>query len=202
MLELPQNCLVDRFIPKKTFYERVNISTTLKQEFINKLEKIIWKYKISQDNLNIAKTDEVEEIEIFEIFLKEKCDIKNLIKVITISIPYSILFKITYKDDYRFAIKYEDNIIQTEWNEKINLSIDGIDLKAVYENFVRKIANINNNYMDVKQELEKIKQIEVLEKELNKLKTNIQKEKQFNRKVEWNKEIIELEKELEALKSE
>ena len=42
MLELPKNCVVDSFIPKKTFYERVNISTTLKQEFINKLEKIIW----------------------------------------------------------------------------------------------------------------------------------------------------------------
>ena len=39
MLELPKNCEVDSFIPKKTFYERVNISTTLKQEFINKLEK-------------------------------------------------------------------------------------------------------------------------------------------------------------------
>ena len=70
MLELPQNCLVDRFIPKKTFYERVNISTILKKEFIDNLEKIIWKYKISQDNLNITKTDKIEEIEILELFLK------------------------------------------------------------------------------------------------------------------------------------
>ena len=129
MLELPKNCVVDSFIPKKTFYERVNISTTLKQEFINKLEKIIWKYKISQDNLNIAKTDEVEEIEIFELFLKEKCDVKNIIKVITISIPYPIVIEIKYDNEYRYAIKYENDIIQSEWNENIKLSINGLDLK-------------------------------------------------------------------------
>ena len=145
MLELPKNCVVDSFIPKKTFYERVNISTTLKQEFINKLEKIIWKYKISQDNLNIAKTDEVEEIEIFELFLKEKCDVKNIIKVITISIPYPIVIEIKYDNEYRYAIKYENDIIQSEWNENIKLSINGLDLKAVYENFVKQIANIENN---------------------------------------------------------
>lgn len=202
MLELPKNCEVDSFIPKKTFYERVNISTTLKQEFINKLEKIIWKYKISQDNLNIAKTDEVEEIEIFELVLKEKCDVKNIIKVITKEIAYPILFKINYKNEYMYAIKYESDIIQTEWNENIEISINGLDLNAVYENLVKQIAGIDNNSIDVKKELEKIKEIELLEKEINKLKSNIEKEKQFNRKVELNKKVRKLEKEMEALKSE
>ena len=202
MLELPKNCVVDSFIPKKTFYERVNISTTLKQEFINKLEKIIWKYKISQDNLNIAKTDEVKEIEIFELVLKEKCDVKNIIKVITKEIAYPILFKINYKNEYMYAIKYESDIIQTEWNENKEISINGLDLNAVYENLVKQIAGIDNNSIDVKKELEKIKEIELLEKEINKLKSNIEKEKQFNRKVELNKKVRKLKKEMEALKSE
>ena len=202
MLELPQNCLVDRFIPKKTFYERVNISTILKKEFIDNLEKIIWKYKISQDNLNITKTDKIEEIEILELFLKEKCDVKNIIKVITIEIPYPILFKINYKNEYMYAIKYESDIIQTEWNENKEISINGLDLNAVYENLVKQIAGIDNNSIDVKKELEKIKEIELLEKEINKLKSNIEKEKQFNRKVELNKKVRKLEKEMEALKSE
>ena len=122
MLELPQNCLVDRFIPKKTFYERVNISTTLKQEFINKLEKIIWKYKISQDNLNIAKTDEVEEIEIFELVLKEKCDVKNIIKVITREIAYPILFIVKFNEEFQYAIKYKDNIYFSDWDNNIKFN--------------------------------------------------------------------------------
>ena len=201
-MKLPIKCNVDKFIPKKTFYEKVQLSSAIKQEMIEKLDKIYWKYKISQENTNIVKTEEIEEIEVFEMILKERYNAQNIINIITKSIPYPILFKINYKNDYRYAIKYENDIIQTEWNENIDLSINGMDLKTVYENFVRQIANIDNNFTDVKQELAKIKQIEELEKEINKMKNNIQKEKQFNKKVELNKKLIELEKEMEALKDE
>ena len=40
MIELPLSCVVDKFIPKKTFYERVNISNSIKGEFTEKLSKI------------------------------------------------------------------------------------------------------------------------------------------------------------------
>lgn len=201
-MKLPIKCIVDKFIPKKTFYEKVQLSSAIKQEMIEKLDKIYWKYKISQENTNIVKTDEIEEIEVFEMILKERYNAQNIINIITKSIPYPILFKINYNNEYRYAIKYENDIIYSEWNENIEISLNGLDLNRVYENFVKQVANIDNNYIDVKQELAKIKQIEVLEKELNRLKTNIQKEKQFNRKVELNKKIIELEKELEVLKGE
>ena len=94
MIKLPKKCVVDKFIPKKIFYEKVNLSSSLKQEFVDKVDKIYWKYKISEDTLNISKTENVEEIEIFEITLKEKVDCKNIIKVITKNIPYIILFEI------------------------------------------------------------------------------------------------------------
>ena len=83
MIELPRACVVDKFIPKKTFYEKVNISNSIKEEFIEKLSKIYWRYKLSEDTINISKTDNVEEIEIFELELKEKYNSKSLIKTIT-----------------------------------------------------------------------------------------------------------------------
>ena len=36
-MELPKTCLVDRSIPKKTFYEKVNISNSIKEEFIENI---------------------------------------------------------------------------------------------------------------------------------------------------------------------
>ena len=41
----------------------MNISNSIKEEFIDKLSKIYWKYKISEDTINISKTENVEEIE-------------------------------------------------------------------------------------------------------------------------------------------
>lgn len=198
MISLPKNCEVNKFIPKKTFYEKVNISSSAKQDFIDKLEKIYWKYKLSEDTINITKTEDVEEIEIFELVLKEKCDVKSLIKVITKEIPYIILFIIKYNDEFQYAIKVDDNILITSWNEEKDFKFIGFNLKEVYNDIVRKIIN-DNSTDNIKYVLEINKQREELEKKINTLKSKINREIQFKKKVELNHELRMLEKELEEL---
>ena len=44
MIELPNSCKVNKIIPKKIFYEKVNVSNLIKKEFVEKLSKIYWKY--------------------------------------------------------------------------------------------------------------------------------------------------------------
>lgn len=199
MIELPKECIVDKFIPKKIFYEKVNLSTNLKQEFVDKLDKIYWKYKISEDTLNISKTENVEEIEIFELTLKEKVNCQNIIKVITKNIPYIILFEICYNDEVQYAIKYNDDIYFTNWNEKINFNFNGIDLNVVYENIIRSVTNISEQNNNINVELEKSKKLKEIQRKIERLEGKIKTEKQFNKKVELNKNILELKKQKEEL---
>lgn len=201
MVQLPKECEVNKFIPKKTFYEKVNISSSAKQGFIDKLEKIYWKYKLSEDTINITKTEDVEEIEIFELVLKEKCDVKSLIKVITKEIPYIILFVIKYNDEFQYTIKVDDNILTTNWNEEKEFNFTGINLKEVYNNIVRKIIN-DDSTDNIKDVLEINKQKEELEKKISILRNKINKEVQFKKKVELNQELRVLEKELEEIVNE
>lgn len=198
MINLPSNCEVNKFIPKKTFYEKVNISSTAKQDFIDKLEKIYWKYKLSEDTINVTKTEDVEEIEIFELVLKEKCDVKSLIKVITKEIPYVILFIIKYNNEFQYAIKVNDNILITSWNEEKDFKFIGLNLKEVYNDIVRKIIDDASTENIIKI-LETNKQIQELEKKINMLKNKISKEVQFKKKVELNQELRNLKHELEEL---
>lgn len=197
MIELPKSCEVNRFIPKKTFYEKVSISSSVKQYF-TELEKIYWKYKISEDTMNITKTTDIEEIEIFELALKEKCDIKNIINIITKKIPYIILFIIIYNDEFQYAIKFKEDILLTDWNEEKDFNFVGINLKEVYNNIIRKFINDKSNE-NIGEIIERNKQIEELKKKISVLKNKINKEVQFNRKVELNIELISLEKELEEV---
>ena len=198
MIKLPESCEVNKFIPKKTFYEKVNISSSVKQDFIDKLEKIYWKYKLSEDTINITKTDDVEEIEIFELVLKEKCDIKSLIKVITKEISYIILFLVKFNDEFQYAIKVDDNILITNWNEEKDFKFVGFNLKEVYNDIVRKIIN-DETTNNIEYVLEINKKKEELEKKINSLKSKINKEVQFKKKVEFNQELRKLENELEEL---
>ena len=199
MIELPKECIVNKVVPKKIFYDNVNMTNTIKQEFINKVEKIIWKYKISEENINISKTENVEEIEIFELNLKEKCEVKILIKAITKEISYPILFFISFNEEFQYAIKYKDNIYFSEWNKNIKFNFVEFDLEKVYENIVKAITNIENNVKNIQEELDKQQEIIRIQNEINKLENQIKKEQQFNRKVEINRRILELKQKLEGL---
>lgn len=200
-MKLPKSCEVNKFIPKKTFYEKVNISNSIKQDFVDKLEKIYWKYKLSESTINIRKAEEIEEIEIFELVLKEKCNVKNLIKTITKEIPYIILFIINYNDEVKYAIKVGDDILTTEWNEEIEFEFVGLNLKEVYDNVVRKFINDDSNE-SINDIIEINKQKNELNKKIEILKNKIKHEVQFNKKVELNQELRKLERELTILNGE
>ena len=199
MISLPKNSEVNKLLPKKLFYEKVYITSHIKQEFVEKIEKIIWKYKIAESNINVLKTEVVEEIEIFEIILKEKYNAKNILKIITKEIPYPILFMIKYENEFQYAIKYEEDIFFTEWDNELSFSFMGLNLEKIYENIVKVIANIEENTKSLKNELEKKQEIAKIENEIIKLENQIRKEQQFNRKVELNKKLLELKNEMEEL---
>ena len=201
MFNLPKSCEVNRFIPKKIFYEKIGVSTAIKDEFVNLVDKIVWKYQLSEDTLGISKTEKIEEIQIFEMNLKEKKLPKNIIKVITKAIPYPILFVIYYKDNFYYAIKVE-YIYFTNWNDDIDILFSGINLEKVYENIVKSIIKKTESKKDFKTLIEdKNKEIELSIK-LEQLKNKIKIEKQFNKKVELNKQIKQVEQELEVIVNE
>lgn len=201
MINLPDRCKVNKFIPKKTFYEKIGVSTSIKDDFINNIDKITWLYKLSEDTLGISKSQDVEEIQIFEIILKEKVLPKNIIKIISKAIPYKILFVLKYDKDYCYSIKV-DNIYFTEWNEDIELNINGLTLETIYENIVKSIIKENNNTNTFDDIIENKSKVDDLSKKIEQLTNKVNNEKQFNKKVELNLELQRLKKEMEELKNE
>ena len=199
MINLPKECRVDRFLPKKTFYEHVGISSTTKQEFVDDVDKITWLYKLSEDNIHVSKTKSVEEIEIFQIEMKNKIIPNNVIKAIVKGIPYKILFKIVYKDDYCYVIKPNDNIYCTEWNEDINIDFEGLNLESIYDRIIKQIIKEETNQKSIEDILIDRAKIDDLNKKINQLTQKVKSENQFDRKVALNCELNKLKKEMEEL---
>lgn len=203
---LPENSFVNKFVAKSKFYNRSSLSTKLQNEFINKIQKITWKYKLAEETIGISRTNNVTEIQIFEIELKRQIIPKNVLKVIDKTIPYQILYVFIYKDDFAYGITLkENNIIQSyyfsEWNQVINFDFNGLDLEKVYQKLVKAfITNeaINkNNFADIISTDTKIK---TLANEIASLENKIRKEKQFNRKVDLNKSLLSKKKQLKTIK--
>lgn len=198
MFDLPKDCVVNKFIPKKTFYEKLNVSTSIKDEFVDVVDKITWLYKISEDTFKSSKTEEVEEIEIFQIDLKEKKIPKNVIKIISNAIPYKILFVLKWNSDICYSISVENNYY-TEWNDNIVIEFKGFDLETIYQNIVKIIIKEQDNENHFEKVIQDNIRKNILEKQIETLKNKVSSEKQFNKKVELNQELRKLESQMEEL---
>ena len=201
MLDIPKKCYVNKFIPKKVFYEKISISQSVKEEFTNQVDRITWLYKISPDTIGISKTNNVEEIEVFQLDLKEKIIPKNVIKVITKGIPYKILFLLKYDEEYCYLLKIDD-IYNLQWNKAINLDFNAINLEVLYENIVKTIIGKKDDNRNFEIIIEEKNRIDDLNKKIINLRNKIKLEKQFDRKLELNTELNKLLKEMEEINNE
>ena len=207
MFELPKSALVNKFIPKNTFYKKFNLSSAIKEEFVDLIEKIIWLYKISEDTVGISKNKSIEEIQIFEISLKVKKVPEKSLKVISKSIPYPILFKIKYNDEFCYAISlYNDNqeyekLYINEWNKDINIDFVALDLKKLYSKMIKEFLVEFSTEESIESTINKNELYSKLNNDIIKLSNQLKKEKQFNRKISINKELNKKKQELEELKN-
>ena len=205
---LPAKAFLNKFIPKSKFYEKAMISTKARNGFIRKIQKITWKYKLAESTIGINKTEEISEIQIFELELKEKKVPLSLLKIIDMAIPYKIFYVFTFNSDFAYGISLKDESYKykyyiSEWNEDMLFDFSGIDLEKVYNKLV--IAFIKNKMEGTHEFKETIKYdntITYLETEIDKLRRKIRKEKQFNRKVDLNKILIAKEEFLLELKGD
>lgn len=201
MFELPKDCYVNKFLPKKIFYEKVGVSSGVKDEFVNLVDRITWLYKLSPDTIGIPKTDSIEEIQIFQIEVKEKRIPLSVIKTITKGVQYKVLFLIKCGDDFCYSIKADDIYI-SEWTDDIKFDFNAINLEIVYENIVKKIIKEEDNTKRFEEIIEDKNIKNDLLKKINQLKQKIKNEKQFNRKNELNMELNKLLEQMEVLNNE
>lgn len=200
---------LNRIMPKAKFMKLAELSTPVRAEFQNNVERLILANILRQETTNISKGKNVQEIDVFEFLLKEKQVSNNLIKEIDVAIPKYILFVFKCNNAIQFAISYKEpstndnkykvvKTYKTEWQkeENIKLEITGLDLDAVYNSFITQIANgqiETDETTDIKDAVEKSINVEKLQKKIETLKSKIRKEPQFNKQLTMKKELKELQ---------
>ena len=193
---LPQNCQVNKIIPKKALIAQ---SPQSKKSFAN-IEKIRWLYKLSPSTLHIPKEGKIEEIQIFALTLKSNEQPKEAIKRIKKLIPYPILFEIHHKESFCYATYLigEDRCFFSAWDEVVEFNFTATNLEKLYESMVKKFLNseVLTPRTNLKDAIDKSYKIELLSKEIEALKKKIDREKQFKKKLELSRILKPKEEEL------
>ncbi len=127
------------------------------------------------------------------------------------------MFLLEYQGKYQAWIGYKEAALSgnkafkvngyyhTEWlaEEELPLRLEGLDLDAVYENYVRQIAGdqlkAESASESLRESVERDEKKRQLQKKIAALQAKIRKEKQLNKQMQMNTELKKLKKELEAL---
>ena len=217
MIGLPKTTEFNKRIPKQKFYENMDISPALKKIFVEQVRIIYWKNKIAASTTNLAAGTDVTELEVFEVRLSSPVLDDSLLRQIDKEIPYHILFLLEYRGKYQAWIGYKEaaasgnkafkvnGYYHTEWlvEDELPLKLEGLNVDAVYENFVRQIAGDKLKTEaageSLKESVARDEQKQALQKQIATLQAKIRKEKQLNKQMQMNSELKKLKKELEAM---
>ena len=214
MIGLPKTTEFNKRIPKQKFYENMDISPALKKIFVEQVRIIYWKNKIAASTTNLAAGTDVTELEVFEVRLSSPVLDDSLLRQIDKEIPYHILFLLEYQGKYQAWIGYKEaaasgnkafkvnGYYHTEWlaEDELQLKLEGLNVDAVYENFVRQIAGDKLKTEaageSLKESVARDEQKQALQKQIATLQAKIRKEKQLNKQMQMNSELKKLKKEL------
>lgn len=201
---LPTSTDVNRFIPKNAF--DAFISAKQKRKFAEVIEKITWLSKLSKETINLTGT-EIQEIQIFEVKLKEQVYPKDLLDIIDKAIPYPIVFLLEFQEQILIStskkhihVLNQDNAVldwsfHSDWIAhsasayKLNLKLN---LDYVYANLCSQLSNYPETSLSINKIVEFDKNKKGLQKQIADIENAIKVEKQFNKKVELNIKLKKL----------
>ena len=211
LYKFPPQAKVDRLIPKNKFYEQGKANTKIEQLFVDQVENIRWAYKLASSTIHLQDQEDLKEIQIFRVKSRvEDLDV-SILSFIDKLILTPIIFEVVYQDKVKVVATYKrlnqadktkavlGQYYASEWledHDRIELPLY-LKLADLYEHFIAQILPIalskdqenDDESVSIELQLQKAQQLESLQKQLDKLKSKLRTEKQFNRKVEINKKI-------------
>lgn len=212
----PKSTEFNKRIPKTKFYEHIELGRKIKDSFVKDIDSIIWANKIAPSTVNISAGEKVTEIQVFRIILKQSDFNKDVLKTIDEQIPYHILFIVCYRDKEQAWIGYKeqsgsesrafkvDSYYHTAWQkpEEMELAIEGLNMDAVYESFVKQISASTapiqwDDDLSAKDNTAKIEEQKKLQKQIEKLERQLRKETQPRKKFEIYQELRSLRQQVE-----
>ena len=220
MFNINEKCRVGQFIAKKSFYKYAEMTSAAKRIFTDDISKITLLYQLQPRNTNIAPyKDDIREypmINVIEIQLTRDGRLKRIAEIIMRAIPYPAVLIFTLDDKFQIWAAHQrtnqndetknvlEDFVSTGWETDISgMDISRMNMTnfyALYSDIVDYISVYNAKQIvrtDAEMTGEEAREITArmadLDNKIAALKAEMKKETQFNRRVELNMQIKNLE---------
>ena len=215
LLKYPQSTIVNKVVPKTMFYKFMEVNPHMKSRFVNDVVNITWLYKLSASSLNVTDTEEMREIEVFVVNLKQPDCPTDLFTFIDTNMPHHIVFVLVHDKSAMLLINYKDWTDNTHTKFRIRqafaspwvpladieLKVQGQSLPRIYDNFVAQVSGIGEHKAGSMEEIVILRQqISKQEAELQKLEKRMRREPQMDIQMRLHQQVRQKRQQLAELK--
>lgn len=215
MFNYPKKTHFRRVLPKNKIYAHSRASKALQARFVDQVVKITWLYKLAPETLNIPASTAVQEIEIFEIQLKQQELHQDILRAIDRTIRHPIAFQLRFQNQVRYMMPSKrpneadsnkwvlGEYFSTGWQDfeasEESLPV-ALNMAALYEHMLRAHLSLpTRDGESLADHVARITELQQKQREAKQLEARLNKAKQFNRKVELNQQLRALKSEVAAL---
>lgn len=218
MFQYPKQAEVNRVLPKNKIYAHAKASSALQRKFVDQVEKIVWRYKLASETVNLPPAKHISEIQVFDLHLKQRALHEDVLRAIDRTIRHPIAFQLVLGEELRFAMAHKrpndatsDKWVVEAYFESAWMPLDALRLEplpavlslhSLYETLIgAHLPHPAREGESLSAHVERMEALQRTQKEIQKLESRIAKEKQFNRRVELNQELRMLQAALQKLRS-
>ena len=213
MLGLPSTSYVGRILPKKAFYDRLEVSPQLKDDFVRRVERFEMAHTIKPSTTNIPVGERVPEVLVLRVELREREVPEAVLRFVAENIDHKLVFACSYEGEVCLAVMLK-KLVVGEWalegDAVLDLRSESMD--AFWDSLASQIAYGDRGFepggssqvpaMSVEERFARDQRIAALREEIARLDARCRKEKQFNKKNQLFTQVKELKAKLAELERE
>ena len=214
LIAYPPQAAFGRVLPKNKIYEHSGAGKRLKELFVEQVDQIVWKTKLAPETINLPARPGVPEIQVFAVKLKTPELHRDVLRCIDGAVLFPVLFELSFEGKIKVVACYkrpsesdralwvQSEHFATPWlpisAERAAMPL-ALDLAGLYQQLMRRIVPLKARPDETLPELVARQELVVArQREIAKTASQLAKEKQFNRKVEINTRLRQLQAELDA----
>lgn len=215
LIAYPKQAAFGRVLPKSKIYEHAAANTRLKDLFVKQVEQIVWSFKLASETIHLPERAGVPEIQVFSIQLKTPELHRDVLRSIDGVIASPIVFELTFDRRTQVTAAYKSpneadasrwvlsDYFATGWlpvgSERTAMPV-ALHMSGLYEQLLYRLIPLPARPQETLAALvARVEQAQAKQRELDKATARLEKEKQFNRKVEINATVRQLKSDLECL---
>lgn len=214
----PDAAKVGRELTKERLYKEGSVSASVRRRFIEEVQRVRWAYKLGEESVHLRGSDDVPEVQVFEVELKGDDVSDTVLASIDKAVPSPIIFELHRTRAGRHEVQPAaarkhrrqtgatvGDYLRGEWTVDLpdrDPLPPAIDLPGLYTQLMFTLLPIAaRRGEDLSAALDRLAAARKLRRELDSLDKRMQREPQFNRKVDLRAQLRACRAELETVLS-